>query len=263
MVIFNKNEKFLLGHRGDPKNFAENTVKSFSSCMGSGALGFETDVHLTSDNQLVISHDAKLSNEIKITESTFEVIRNFSPNIPTLNEVLEIFEGALIDIEIKPIETEVDYEGTLKSISKLNDQSQSTPTIKKITEVLLKTILRFDVQNLLATSFCLDQLVDIKKQADDTFSGRLATGYLFYPKNFTSPEEVLLQTLEAAQVCNKFNFDFFLPHHITMTQEFLEQTEQFDFKMIAWTVNDMTEATRLLEFEQVQGIISDYPNLLQ
>ncbi|EDK41669.2 hypothetical protein PGUG_05767 [Meyerozyma guilliermondii ATCC 6260] len=47
----------VAGHRGYKAKFTENTLYGFSKCYESGATNIETDVFLTKDNEVVISHD--------------------------------------------------------------------------------------------------------------------------------------------------------------------------------------------------------------
>src|SRR6185436_7559440 len=51
-------DRFLiLGHRGSPKRFPENTLASFEETLRAGADGFETDLRLLSDRTAVLFHD--------------------------------------------------------------------------------------------------------------------------------------------------------------------------------------------------------------
>lgn len=51
-------EDFLiLGHRGSPKRFPENTLASFEEALRAGADGFETDLRLLFDGTAVLYHD--------------------------------------------------------------------------------------------------------------------------------------------------------------------------------------------------------------
>lgn len=50
----------LFAHRGGQAEFDENTMSAFSGSYKKGLRGFETDVRLTKDGVLVISHDASL-----------------------------------------------------------------------------------------------------------------------------------------------------------------------------------------------------------
>lgn len=56
-------ERFLIyGHRGSPKRFPENTLRSFDECLRAGADGFETDLRLLSDRTAVLYHDDELDD---------------------------------------------------------------------------------------------------------------------------------------------------------------------------------------------------------
>jgi glycerophosphoryl diester phosphodiesterase len=57
-------EQFLiLGHRGSPKRFPENTLASFEEALRAGADGFETDLRLLFDRTAVLYHDDELDEE--------------------------------------------------------------------------------------------------------------------------------------------------------------------------------------------------------
>ena len=51
---------FIIGHRGDPSNYPENTLESAKGAYSEGADSVENDIHLTKDRQLYIRHDELL-----------------------------------------------------------------------------------------------------------------------------------------------------------------------------------------------------------
>ena len=53
----------IYGHRGSPKRFPENTLRSFDECLREGADGFETDLRLLSDRTAVLYHDDQLDDD--------------------------------------------------------------------------------------------------------------------------------------------------------------------------------------------------------
>lgn len=68
MAIFAFNSGFLVvGHRGDPTKYPEETIQSDNSAFASGADYVELDVHLSADNVLVVSHDRDLARVTGIT----------------------------------------------------------------------------------------------------------------------------------------------------------------------------------------------------
>lgn len=51
------------GHRGASAAYPDNTMASFRAACKDGAQGIETDIHITSDNVLVMFHDPSLDNK--------------------------------------------------------------------------------------------------------------------------------------------------------------------------------------------------------
>src|SRR5580658_5704005 len=51
----------IFGHRGSAGTHPENTVPSFQAAIDLGARYLETDVHMTRDGEIVVSHDPDLA----------------------------------------------------------------------------------------------------------------------------------------------------------------------------------------------------------
>lgn len=73
-------EPVVLAHRGDSINYPENTMPAFESAAAMGVHVIETDVHLTSDEEIVIWHDDTLErlsgDSRRIGDMTWKEIRN-------------------------------------------------------------------------------------------------------------------------------------------------------------------------------------------
>lgn len=100
----------LIAHRGDTKNYAENTLSAFKAALDNGADAIELDVHLTSDGELIVHHDYYLGNpdngEGKIYEKDLSYIQSLkigdAEKIPTLEEVFKLIRDKLqYEIELK------------------------------------------------------------------------------------------------------------------------------------------------------------------
>ena len=85
----------ILAHRGNASTGSEfttdeNTLDALRRAQELNFAGVEFDVHLTADDQLVIRHDNKITDELSCQGSTFEEIRAhrlpFGNQIPTLRE---------------------------------------------------------------------------------------------------------------------------------------------------------------------------------
>lgn len=88
----------LLGHRGARavKSIPENTFASFDRALVDGCDGFELDVRLTADGVAVICHDAAVGR-LKIAKSKVKDL----PGLLNLNELLDRYQQAFLDIELK------------------------------------------------------------------------------------------------------------------------------------------------------------------
>ena len=54
----------IWAHRGNSCQFPENTMVAFASALALGADGLELDVHFTSDQQIVVTHDLQFAETI-------------------------------------------------------------------------------------------------------------------------------------------------------------------------------------------------------
>ena len=74
--LFTKKPKpVVIGHRGNPMRFQENTLEGFQSLPAIGADGFELDIYLTKDEKLVVYHDD--TTEVSILFSVSIVFKVF------------------------------------------------------------------------------------------------------------------------------------------------------------------------------------------
>ena len=100
----------IVAHRGywNTPGGAQNSIASLKNAQEAGCWGSEFDVHLTSDDVVVVNHDGKIG-DTRIQESPFELVRvhkldNGEP-VPTLDEYLD--QGlqdstCVLVMEIKP-----------------------------------------------------------------------------------------------------------------------------------------------------------------
>jgi glycerophosphoryl diester phosphodiesterase len=69
----------LIGHRGEPDSWPENSLAGFEAVLSAGARYIETDVQLTADSVPVLSHDPSLlrvtGQDVVITETEYETVR--------------------------------------------------------------------------------------------------------------------------------------------------------------------------------------------
>lgn len=123
-------------HRGDRKNYPENTMQAFVSAVEMGCDAIETDVRMTKDGHLVIIHDRDVKRTTDsvgfVDEMTLEEIQKLDAGfwkgdefkgtrIPTVVEFLEYVSktDVFINWELKEYPAELGEERAFTCIDKL------------------------------------------------------------------------------------------------------------------------------------------------
>lgn len=93
----------LQAHRGGAGLHPENTLEAFGAALTLGVSTLELDVHLTSEDDVVVGHDPALADARLIRQLTR---RDLPPTMPLLREVAALLEarqahGVRINLEIK------------------------------------------------------------------------------------------------------------------------------------------------------------------
>lgn len=100
----------VLGHRGAPRAARENTLEAFAAAREQGADGVELDVHRTADGALVVHHDAAADGFGVLAERTLAEVADALPFVPTLDAVLDLCVGMLVNVEIKNSPQDADFD---------------------------------------------------------------------------------------------------------------------------------------------------------
>ena len=104
------NYVFVIAHRGDWRNFPENSLEAIESAIQMGVDIVELDVHRTADGELVVCHDKTIDRTTngkgKISELTLDYIRTRNLRaghkvvtrfkMPTLEEALDVCKGRIL-----------------------------------------------------------------------------------------------------------------------------------------------------------------------
>lgn len=129
----------ILGHRGAAGTSPENTLLSFARGLELGVDGFEFDVQLSRDGEVVICHDERVDRtsdgsgwvkDFTLTELkklNFGVQFNKTAPIPTLVELLEMLKGRslLLNVEIKT--GLIEYPGIVDKVVRLLEEYRVIP----------------------------------------------------------------------------------------------------------------------------------------
>ncbi len=99
----------VLAHRGANRLAPENTVTAFTRALELGADGVELDVHRTYDGLLIVRHDADTGAGV-ISDLPLSTVRETLPDVPTLAEALDACSGRLVNVEIKNLPGDPDWD---------------------------------------------------------------------------------------------------------------------------------------------------------
>ena len=107
----------IYGHRGASGHAPENTLEAFRLAMDMGADGFELDVHMSLDGELVVIHDETVDRTTGgtglVRELTLEQLKTLDASngmdayrgakIPTLGEVFDLIRDTrhIVNVEVK------------------------------------------------------------------------------------------------------------------------------------------------------------------
>ncbi|HEX5081490.1 MAG TPA: glycerophosphodiester phosphodiesterase [Blastocatellia bacterium] len=154
----------VIAHRGASAYEPENTLRAFDLAIRQGAQMIELDLHVTSDNQVVVIHDPTLNHRTnlkgRVDSLTLAEIRRADAGkgerIPTLDETLDLTLGKVrLYLEIK-------------------DPRAAAPTLRIIRE------RRCQAQVMLA-SFDIELMRGLGEEAGDTELGLILGNATFHP----------------------------------------------------------------------------------
>ena len=233
-----REKPIFFGHRGDSKNFPENTIASYRSALKNGLNAIELDVMLTKDDRLVCSHNFDLERETSgtgfIDEIDYQEIskmktgRQFpiskQESIPLFIDVVAALPNTvLINIEIKT-------KGTF-----------DIKTANKVAQLIKSGQIP---QNVIVSSFnpLAVRLVKIISKA-------IPTGYIY------SKEKNFAGVFVARSDCLH-------PEVELITEKLIKFCRKRDMRINSWTVNNVNSRDWLIS-KNIDGIITDNPRLAE
>ena len=221
----------IIAHRaagGDKRE--EYSLRSISKAVKSGAAWIEMDLRLTSDNQLVVHHDARLGRTTPgvgyLDELTLAQLRASSghddEHIPTLDQVLKLVDGKaglVLDIKSQHVAEE------LANLLRQHVQSR-----------------RWRYNQFIVMSFDHEEIRSMRRLNPAVPRGILVQGVSL----------ALASTLRATA-----------PSYVFLHKDFIRlsvvrEAHRKHIKVFGYTVNNGLEMARMAEW-QLDGIITDKP----
>jgi len=240
----------ITGHRGAAGLAPENTLASIQLAIELGVDRIEIDVQQTKDNKIIVLHDRTLRRTTTghgfVKNLTYDEILQFSAGykfnkfyinekVPTLEQVIDLIDGK---VELL-IETKYSY--------------MYYPNIERHIINIIKNKNAKDWCKVI--SFNDRALFRINKLDNSIRLGKLFVGkHAHLPLSFDKGLNI--------RPLKKYAFvDEVIVKHDYATKAIIEKVHDFGKELHVWTVNNEATIQKLIE-RGVDGIISDYPNLL-
>jgi glycerophosphoryl diester phosphodiesterase len=219
----------IIGHRGSPRDFRENTLPSFARAFDVGSDAVELDVHTTSDGVVVVHHDAVTNSRtgetgprLTIAESTLASLRAApiaGGPIPTLESVLSaVPDTSTVYVEVK------------------------APHV----EHAVISVIRSSNRRCAVHSFDHRIVRRVHELAPEIPVGVLQTSYPIDP----------LRPMHDAGARDLWQ------HWELIDPALIDSVHADAGRVIAWTVNDTAVARRLLDWG-IDGLCSDIPETMR
>lgn len=240
----------IIAHRGSNKFAPQNTLPAFRKAIEENADGFETDVHLTKDGQLIICHnytiDATSDGRGDITSYTLGEIKKFdfgsyfstdykNTPAPTVDEFLELASGSsaeIINIELK------------------SPKKKESGIVKKTLDCIKAHGV---LDRCLISSFDPRLLQEVKE-----LDPRCKTGLLYPTVQFSS----MMRSFNPFPTAKFINADAIHPVDVTVTPALIKSAHALGMKVNVWTIDSEKKAKTLADMG-VDGIITNCPGKIK
>jgi len=240
----------VTGHRGAGGLAPENTLAAIQLGLDLGVDRIEIDIHQTKDNHLVVLHDRSLRRTT--TGSGFVKQKN-------LDEILKYsagykFNKYYIKEKVPTLEQVIDLiDGRAELLIETKYSFMYYPNIERH---LINVIKNKNAKNWCKViSFNDRALFRIHKLDKEIKLGKLFVGkHAKLPLSFDKGVNI--------KPLKRYHFvDEIIVKHVYATTAIIEKVHEFGKQLHVWTVNDEETIKKLVD-RGVDGIISDYPNLL-
>jgi len=228
---------FVIAHRGNNAECPENTMLAFETAAEIGADMIEFDIHKTTDNKIVIIHDAnakKVSGvDLNVELSSFEEVSKIEMDegqrIPKLDEVFEKLKGKIVfQIEIK-------QEG--------------------LTDLLWEKIQEFDVESsVVISSFLHGELSKFKQKSEEIPLMTLEPSGKAWVTSVFSKKSYLVNAKNAGT--HGIN-----PFYKFVNSDLIKEAHSAGLVVNPWTVDKVEDWDNLIKLG-VDGIITNDPRNL-
>jgi glycerophosphoryl diester phosphodiesterase len=216
----------VIAHRGASSTHHENTLDAFRAAVDAGADGIELDVRLSADDVLIVHHDAHLADGSLVRELTIEQLPDW---VPTLAEALEVAGDLWVNVEIKNVPDEPDYDADHQISVAVAGLIGADPA---------------SAERYMVSSFNVGS-VDRIRQIDQGIPLALLVWGQADPASLI--DRAVAHGYQAIH-----------PHDILVDRSFVRRAAEAGLQVNVWTVDDLERMAELADFG-VDGIITNTP----
>ena len=218
----------VLAHRGASKVEQENTTLAFRRALEMGADAVELDVRRCATGELIVHHDAKLSDGRAIIATTKT---DLPVHIPTLSEALDACGSMWVNIEIKNDSSEPDFD-------------PSEQITQEVVEFLRQ---RGSTEKWLISSFRRETVDTVRKLMPE-----LKTAWLVMTVDNAELEIVAKQMSEQGHCAIH-------PWVKSLTEQLVITFHKHGLKVNTWTCDNASRMKELVDWG-VDGICTNVPD---
>lgn len=226
-------------HRGASGYAPENTLPAFDLALEQGADGFELDVQLTRDDEVVVIHDETLERttdgngwvadhslaDLKKLDASYGHERHAGTRIPTLGEVFDLVRDTVTMVNIELKNSRMAYKGLEERVLALVEEHDMAH------RVVLSSFNHYSLRHLVG------------------LGSQLPLGAL-YSEPLWKPW----------QYATKLGATAVHPALGATRRKIVEKSHEHDLAVHVWTVNEPDDLKRMVALD-VDAVITNYPNV--
>ena len=250
----------ILGHRGARHEALENSLAGFWHAyhlQAHGLLGVEFDVQLTADEHLIVFHDDTLQRlcglQSRIDQlSLLEIQRHLQSGhqIITLDKLAS---KSTWPISFSPAFCTIEIDNPLSRFShiELEIKTHNRTNYSRLIRALYRCFIDSPLLSLplVLTSFDVQLLAQLQR---DKLLSSISRGLLIREENLLSTAPNTALQLGCCQLG---------VYYALLNESIIQYYHRYQLPVSAWTVNDITVAKQLVQW-QVDTIITDIPSQL-